>query len=68
MIRNSACWVIFHDFWLSAAFFTIYFFKKFSEMLSVPNSLDPDQDCFSVGPELGSKCLLRLSADNKNRF
>ena len=49
-------------------FFKIYFFKKFSGMLSVSNSLDPDQDCCSVGPDLGPKCLLRLLADNKNRF
>ena len=29
------------------------------------NSLDPDQDN-SVGPDLGSNCLQRLSADDKS--
>ena len=30
----------------------------------MPNSLDPDQDPHSVGPDLGKNCLQRLSADN----
>ena len=30
------------------------------------NSLDPDQDRPSVGPDLGPKCLQRLSADDKS--
>ena len=30
------------------------------------NSLDPDQDQHSVGPNLGPNCLQRLSAYNKN--
>ena len=29
------------------------------------NSLDPDQDRRSVGPDLGPDCLQRLSADTK---
>ena len=29
------------------------------------NSLDPDQDRHSVGPDLGPNCLQRLSADDK---
>ena len=29
------------------------------------NGLDPDQDRHSVSPDLGPKCLQRLSADNK---
>ena len=28
------------------------------------NSLDPDQDESSVGPDLGPNCLQRLSADD----
>ena len=28
------------------------------------NSLDPDLDRQNVGPDLGSKCLQRLSADD----
>ena len=30
--------------------------------------LDPDQDRRFVGPDLGSKCLQRLSADNKSHL
>ena len=29
------------------------------------NSLDPDQDCLSVGPDLGPNCLQRSSAEDK---
>ena len=29
------------------------------------NSLDPDQDKHSVGPDLGSNCLQRLLAEDK---
>ena len=29
------------------------------------NSLDPDQDRHSVGPDLGPNCLQRLSPDDK---
>ena len=32
----------------------------------MPNSLDPDQDRHSVGPNLGPNCLKRLSADVKS--
>ena len=31
------------------------------------NSLDPDQDRHSVGPDLGPNCLQRLSADNTRK-
>ena len=36
-------------------------------MLSVSesNCLDPDQDRHSVGPNLGSNCMQRISADDK---
>ena len=33
-------------------------------MPSESNSLDPDQDQQNVGPDLGSHCLQRLSADD----
>ena len=32
------------------------------------NSLDPDQDQHSVGPDLGPNHLQRLSTDNKSQF
>ena len=31
------------------------------------NSLDPDQNRISVGPDLGPNCLQRFSADDKFR-
>ena len=31
------------------------------------NSLDPDQDRRSVGPDLGPNCLNRLSTDSTSR-
>ena len=31
------------------------------------NSLDPDQDQHSVGPDLGPNCFQRLSADDTSR-
>ena len=33
----------------------------------VTNSLDPDQDGYSVSADLGPNCLQRLSADDKSR-
>ena len=30
------------------------------------NCFDLDQDCRSVGPDLGPNCLQKLSADNKS--
>ena len=32
------------------------------------NSLDPDQDRHSVGPDLGPTCLQRISADDKSQL
>ena len=48
-------------------FFSKLFFSKisFRNTIRVSNSLDPDQDGRSVGPDLDSICLQRLSADNK---
>ena len=40
------------------------FFQNNSFTIRVPNSLDPDQDRHSVGPDLGLNCLQILSADN----
>ena len=48
---------------LSADFSKINFFKIF--FLGVSNSLDPDQDRDSVGPDLYPNCLQRSSADDK---
>ena len=39
----------------------------FFDTIWVLNNLDPDQARQFVGPELGSNCLQRLSADNKSR-
>ena len=35
---------------------------------SVSNGLDPDQDQYAVGPDLGPNCLQRLSADDKIKW
>ena len=37
----------------------------FKNTIRVLNSLDPDQACCLVGPDLGPNCLQRLSADNR---
>ena len=39
------------------------FQKEFRNTISVSNSLDPDQDRHSVGPDLGLNCYQRLSLD-----
>ena len=46
--------------------FKIYFSKFLLRILSVSNSLDPDQELRSVGPDLGPNCLQRLSAVDKS--
>ena len=51
-----AYWVIFHNFLSSADFFKISFFR---DTFRVSNSLDPDQDCHFVSPDLGPNCLQR---------
>ena len=42
------------------------FFSKFTfwNTIRVTNSVDPDQDRHSVGPDLVPNCLQRLSADD----
>ena len=52
----------------SADIFQNYFFSKnsFMNTIRVSNSLDPDQDRRSVGPDLGPNGLQRLSADDKS--
>ena len=45
-------------------FFKIKFFKaSFRNAIRVSNGLYPDQDRRSVGTDLGTNCLQRLSAD-----
>ena len=58
-----ACWVIFMLLLLFADFFQNK--KNLSGISSVSNGLDPDQDRRSVGPDLGSIGLRRLSATTK---
>ena len=54
---------------LSAAFFfqNELFQKTFRNTIRVSNSMDPDLARHFIGPDLGSNCLQRLSADNKSR-
>ena len=50
-------------------FFKINFFKNFlGNAIKVSNSLDPDQDQHSVGPDLCPNCLQRLSAGYKGHL
>ena len=42
--------------------------NKTRNTIRVSNSLDPDQNRHSVGPDLGPNCLLRLSADDKSHW
>ena len=50
----------------SADFLRIIFSKNsFRNTIRVSNSLDPDQDRHSVGPDLGPNSFERLSADEK---
>ena len=52
----------------SADFFKTNFSKNsFRNTIRVSNSLDPDQDQRSVGPDLGPNYLQRLSAEGKSR-
>ena len=63
-----AYWVILHAFLSSAVFFSKSTFSKIlSGIPSVSNSLDPGQVQHSVGPDLDSICLHRLSADDTSR-
>ena len=48
-------------------FFKLNFFKKNSEIPSVAISFDSDQARYFVGPDIGSNCLQRLSADGTGR-
>ena len=63
-----ACWVIFLHFCCRLMiFFKIKFSKNsFRKTIRVSNSLDPNQDRHSVGPDLGANCLQRLTADEKS--
>ena len=63
---NSACWVIFHDFFCRlSTFFKIDWKNDFRNFFRVSNSLDPDQTRHLVGPNLGPNCLERSAANNK---
>ena len=52
----------------SSEFFSKFTFSKnsFKNTIKVSNDLDPDQDRHSIGPDLGTYCLQRLSVDDKN--
>ena len=60
-----ACSVIFHA---SVDVCCLFFSKNsFRNTIRKSNSLDSDQDRHFVGPDLGTNCLQRLSADEKKR-
>ena len=49
--------------WVSVDFCQNSFFKKFFQRYPSVKQFDPDQDQYSVGPDLGPNCLQKLSAD-----
>ena len=63
LLGNSACFLLFSDFFSILRFFENYFRNK----TRVSNSLDPDQTQHFVRPDLGPKCLQRLATDNHFR-
>ena len=52
------------DFYMFCRLKIISFQKFFQEFQHSVNSLDPDQACHLVRPDLGANCLQRLSADD----
>ena len=60
-------WVIFHSFFVVCWPFSQLTFLKnsFRNRIRVSNSLDPNLDRHSVGPDLGPNCLQRLSVGYK---
>ena len=63
-----ACLEIFHVFVVICRLFSELTFSKnsFRNTFRVSNSLNPDQDRHSVGPDLDPNCLQRLSVDGKS--
>ena len=65
-----ACWVLknVHALLSSADFFLKLTISKYSfrNTIGVSNSLHPDQDQCSVGPDLGPNCLQRWPAEDKS--
>ena len=60
-------WTFFMIF-VKTVFKIITIFNKFFEevvTIRVSNSLEPDQDRCSIGPDLDPSCLQRLSAEDK---
>ena len=65
-LQLFAFWVSFLLLLSSADFLKSTFQKQsFRNTIRVSNSLDPEQDRHSVGPDLGPNCLQGLSADEK---
>ena len=68
-VNSYAYWVIFNPFGRLLIFFSKSTLKKTSikDTIRVSNSLDPDQARHIVGPDLGTDCLQKLSADDTSR-
>ena len=63
MLGNFACLFVVCWFFSKSTFSK----KNFRNIIRVSNSLDPDQNRHSVGPDLGPNCLQRQSADDTSR-
>ena len=48
------------------AFSSDWGYSSILNTIKASNTLDPDQERHSVGPDLGPKCLQRLSASDKS--
>ena len=64
MVHLTHCMLLSFAYFFSKGTFSKKSFRNTS--IRVSNSLDPDQDRHSVGPDLGPTCLQRLSADCKS--
>ena len=64
LVKLIAYWVIFHDFLSSADFFRK---NSLRNTILMSYNLDPDQAQRFIGPDLGSNCLPRLSADDTGK-
>ena len=65
MLGNSACFLLSAVFYFSKLTFSKH---SFGNTIRASNSLTPDQARHFVGPDLGSNCLQKLSADDTGRL
>ena len=57
----SLAFLLYAEFFFNISYFFLFFFQEYDQIRV--KHLDPDQDRRSVGPDLDSNCLQKLSAD-----